>query len=59
MFNKPKPEKLIIQPKQLIILLRNPNCDCCPFECNPEAEMCMLFEKAADCIETLLKKGNQ
>lgn len=54
-----KPEEIPITPMQLIIRLRNPDCDCCPFECNPETEPCLLFEKAADCIETLLKKGNQ
>lgn len=56
-----KPEKIHITPTQLIIRLRNPNCDCCPFgeECyDSETTTCLLFEKAAECIETLLKKGN-
>lgn len=49
-------------PKELIIRLRDPDCDCCPFydECvNSDGEVnCVLLEKAADCIETLLKKGS-
>lgn len=61
---KRKYEKITIAPRQLIVLLRNPDCDCCPFfdECsyceNEEEENCILFAKAADCIDTLLKKGN-
>ena len=54
-----KPETIVIPPKSLLVLLRNPDCDCCPFydECvNADGKVnCVLLKKAADCIENLLK----
>lgn len=48
-------------PKELVVCLRHRDCDCCPIynECMENmSENCLLLTKAADCIETLLKKGN-
>lgn len=45
--------------KELLIRLRDPDCDCCPLyeECQ-NVDDCLLFLEAADCIETLMQKGN-
>ena len=59
---KRKQKQITITPQQLVIMLRDPDCDSCPFweECiELQNEMeCIMFKKAADCIENLLKKGN-
>lgn len=49
-------------PKELIIRLRDPDCDYCPLyeECHsdPTETTCLLIYEAANCIETLMK-GNE
>ena len=52
-----------LTPRELIIRLREPYCDCCPIynECNAneeDSDTCLLLAEAADCIETLIQKGN-
>lgn len=49
-----------MSPKEIIIRLRDPDCDCCPLyeECQ-NVNGCLLLVKAADCIEKLLQKGNK
>lgn len=47
-------------PRELLIRLRDPDCTCCPLyeECQ-NATDCLLFAEAANCIETLMQKGEQ
>ena len=51
-----------MSPKEIIIRLRNPDCDCCPLYENcysdPTETTCLLFYEAANCIENLMK-GNE
>lgn len=47
-------------PRELLIRLRDPDCDCCPFyeECQL-TDKCLLLKEAANCIENLIQKGNR
>ena len=48
-----------MSPRELLIRLRDPDCNACPIyeECQEE-ENCMLLKEAADCIEHLIKETN-